>query len=181
LTTKKKIEQMKKIQLFREHKDQEWSAIFTLFLHSKNAEKAQFESISINVRDLIMRHKRYLKIIKFEIYKNNNSQKFNIFIKVCQIMFDVRFVIYKNNFHQINFVKSLLSNNVSEFDWVWQRYRSRFDETAKSIFFESSSVTFWKSRLISLSLKLRSLNKKSSFFINETINRLLNWSRILKF
>jgi hypothetical protein len=30
-----------------------------------------------------MRHERYLNIIKFEIYKNNNSQKLNIFIRIC--------------------------------------------------------------------------------------------------
>jgi hypothetical protein len=116
LTTKKKIEQIKEIQLLREQKNQEWSATFTLFLHSKNSKKAHFESTSINVQNLIMRHERYLNIIKFEIYKSNNSQKLNIFIKICQMMFDVRFMIYENDFHRINFVKFLLSNNVSELD-----------------------------------------------------------------
>jgi hypothetical protein len=87
-----------------------------LFFHFKNVEKAQFESISINVRNLIMKHEKYLNIIKFEIYKNNNSQKLNIFIKVCQMLFDVRFVIYANDLHRINFVKSLLNNNVSKLD-----------------------------------------------------------------
>ncbi len=116
LTTKKKVEQIKKIQFLREQKDQEWSIIFILFFHFKNVEKAQFESISINVRNLIMKHEKYLNIIKFEIYKNNNSQKLNIFIKVCQMLFDVRFVIYANDLHRINFVKSLLNNNVSKLD-----------------------------------------------------------------
>ncbi len=83
LTTKKKIEQIRKIQFFREQKDQEWSIIFTLSLHSKNTKRTQFESISISLRNVIMRQKRYLKIIKLNIYKNNNSQKLNIFIKVC--------------------------------------------------------------------------------------------------
>jgi hypothetical protein len=69
LTTKKKIEQIKKIQFFHEQKNQKWSIIFILSLHFKNAEKAQFESISINVRNLIMKHEKYLNIIKFEIYK----------------------------------------------------------------------------------------------------------------
>ncbi len=137
LTTKKKAEQIKEIQLLREQKNQEWSAIFTLFLHFKNAERAQFESISMSVRNLVMRHERYLNIIKSEIYKSNNSQKLNIFIKICQMMFDVRFVIYESDLHRINFVKLLLSNTVSEFDWVWQKYRLRLDETAKS-------VSFWK-------------------------------------
>ncbi len=83
LTTKKKIEQIKKIQLLREQKNQKGSIIFILFLYSKNAEKAQLKSISISLRDLMIRHERYLKIIKFEIYKNNNSQKLNIFIRIC--------------------------------------------------------------------------------------------------
>jgi hypothetical protein len=116
LTTKKKVEQIRKIQLLHEQKDQEWSIIFILFLHFKNAERVQIESISISVRNLIMRHERYLNIIKFEIYKSNNSQELDIFIRVCQMMFDVRFVTYENDLHRINFVKSLLSNNVSEFD-----------------------------------------------------------------
>jgi hypothetical protein len=72
----------------------------------------------MNVRDLIMKHERYLNIIKFEIYKSNNSQELDIFIRVCQMMFDVRFVIYENDFHRINFVKFLLSNIVSELDWA---------------------------------------------------------------
>jgi hypothetical protein len=54
LTTKKKVEQIREIQLLREQKDQEWSAIFILPLHSKNAERAQSESISMSVRDLVM-------------------------------------------------------------------------------------------------------------------------------
>jgi hypothetical protein len=89
-----------------------------LSLHFKNAEKAQLESISISVRNLIMRHERYLNIIKFEIYKENSSQKLNIFIRICQIIFDVRFVIYENDFHRINFVKFFLTNNASKLDWV---------------------------------------------------------------
>jgi hypothetical protein len=30
-----------------------------------------------------MKQKKYLKIIKSNIYKNNSSQKLNIFIKIC--------------------------------------------------------------------------------------------------
>ncbi len=30
-----------------------------------------------------MKHEKHLKNIKFEIYKNNNSQKLNIFIRIC--------------------------------------------------------------------------------------------------
>ncbi len=82
----------------------------------KNAEKSQFKFVLINVRNLIMKHKKYLNIIKLEIYKNNNSQKLNIFIKVCQMMFDMRFVIYENDFYEINFVKFLLNNNVLKLD-----------------------------------------------------------------
>ncbi len=160
LTTKKKIEQIRKIQLLREQKDQEWSAIFTLFFHFKNAERAQLESISINVRDLIMKHERYLNIIKFEIYKSNNSQELNIFIKICQMMFDVRFVIYENDFHRINFVKLLLSNNVSEFDWVWQRYRLRLDETAKSISFWKQFCDFLRKQINLIKLRITIVEQK---------------------
>jgi hypothetical protein len=135
LTIKKKIEQTKKIQFLRELKSQEWSAIFILFMHFKKIEESQTESISINVRDLIMRQKKYLNIIKSEMYKKNSSQKLNIFVRACQIVFDVRSMIYQNDVHRINFVKFLLSNNVSEFEWVWQKYRLRFDETANVVSF----------------------------------------------
>jgi hypothetical protein len=151
-----------------------------LSLHSKNAERVQFESIFISVRDIIMRYERYLKIIKLQIYKNFNSQKLNIFIRICQIIFDVRFVFYKNNVHRINFVKFLLSNNVSELNKVWQRYQLRLDETTKFVFFESNSATFWKNIFISLSFESRSLSKRSSDFINEIISRLHSWLCILK-
>jgi hypothetical protein len=87
-----------------------------LSFYFKNAEKSQFKFVLINVRNLIMKHKKYLNIIKLEIYKNNNSQKLNIFIKVCQMMFDMRFVIYENDFYEINFVKFLLNNNVLKLD-----------------------------------------------------------------
>ncbi len=83
LTTQKKIEQTRKIQFFREQKNQKWLIIFTLLLHSKNTKKIQFKTISIDFRNVIMKQKKYLKIIKSNIYKNNNSQKLNIFIKVC--------------------------------------------------------------------------------------------------
>jgi hypothetical protein len=83
LTTKKKIEQIRKIQLLREQKNQKRLIIFILSLHSKNTKKIQLKSISINVQNVIMKQKKYLKIIKSNIYKNNNSQKLNIFIKVC--------------------------------------------------------------------------------------------------
>jgi hypothetical protein len=104
-------------------------------MHFKKIEESQIESISISVRDLIMRQKKYLNIIKSEMYKKNNSQKLNIFIRACQIVFDVRSMIYQNDVHRINFVKSLLSNNVSELEWIWQRYRLRLNETAKLVSF----------------------------------------------
>ncbi len=164
LTAKKKIEQIKKIQLLREQKDQEWLVIFTLFLHFKNTERAQFESTSMSVRNLVMRHEKYLNIIKFEIYKSNSSQELNIFIRVCQMMFDVRSVIYENDFHRINFVKLLLSNTVSEFDWVWQRYRLRLDETAKSISFWKQFCDFLKEQINFIKLRITIVKQKIKLF-----------------
>ncbi len=135
LTIKKKIEQTREIQLLRELKNQEWFAIFILFMHFKKIEESQIESISISVRNLIMKQKKYLNIIKSKMYKWNSSQKLNIFVRACQIVFDVRSMIYQNDVHRINFVKLLLSNNVSKFEWVWQRYRLRLDETTKFVSF----------------------------------------------
>jgi hypothetical protein len=90
-------------------------------MHFKKIEKSQIESISINIRNLIMKHKKYLNIIKSKMYKKNNSQKLNIFVRACQIVFDVKSMIYQNDVHRINFVKLLLNNNISEFDWIWQK------------------------------------------------------------
>jgi hypothetical protein len=183
LTTKRKIEQTRKIQLLREQKNQEWSAIFTLSLHSKNTKKTQFESISINVRNVIMRQKRYLKIIKSNIYKSNNSQKLNIFIKVCQIIFDVRFVIYKNDVHRINFVKSLLSNNVSDFDWAWQKYRLRLDETAKFVFIWKQFCDFLRKQVNSIKFRITFVEQKIKLLHqrnNQSIAQLITYLEVLK-
>jgi hypothetical protein len=180
---KKNVEQIKEIQLLREQKDQEWSIIFTLFLHSKNAERIKLESISINVRNLIMKHEKYLNIIKFEIYKNNNSQELNNFIRICQMMFDVRFVIYANDLHRINFVKLLLSNNVSEFDWIWQKYRLRFDETAKSISFWKQFCDFLKEQINLIKFRITIVEQKIKLFHqrnNESIAQLIAYLKILK-
>ncbi len=152
-------------------------------LHSKNTESAQFESTSISVRNLIMKHERYLNIIKFEIYKNNNSQKLNIFIKICQMMFDVRFVIYENDFHRINFIKLLLSNNVSELDWIWQKYRLRLDETTKSISFWKQfcdflreQINFIKLRITIVKQKIKLLHQRN----NQSVAQLIAYLKVLK-
>ncbi len=183
LTTKKKVEQIREIQLLREQKDQEWSIIFILSFHSKNAERAQFESISMCVRDLIMRHERYLNIIKSEIYKSNSSQELNIFIRICQMMFDVRSVIYESDLHRINFVKFLLSNTVSEFDWVWQRYRLRLDETAKSIFFWKQFCDFLKEQINLIKFRIMIVEQKIKLLHqrnNQSIAQLIAYLEVLK-
>jgi hypothetical protein len=154
-----------------------------LSLHSKNTKKIQFESISINVRNVIMRQKRYLKIIKSNIYKNNSSQKLNIFIRVCQIVFDVRSVIYKNDAHRINFVKFLLSNNVSEFDWVWQRYRLRLDETTKLVFIWKQFCDFLKEQMSSTKLRVTAVDQKIKLLHqrnNQSMTQLIVYLKTLK-
>ncbi len=160
LAIKKKIEQTRKIQLLRELKNQEWSAIFILFMHFKKIEESQIESISISVRNLIMKQKRYLNIIKSEMYKKNNSQKLNIFVRACQIVFDVRSMIYQNDVHRINFVKFLLSNNVFEFEWVWQRYRLKLDETAKLVSFWKQFCDFLKEQINFIKLRITIVEQK---------------------
>jgi hypothetical protein len=130
-----------------------------------------------------MRHERYLNIIKFEIYKNNSSQELNIFIKVCQMMFDVRFVIYESDLHRINFVKSLLSNTVSEFDWIWQRYRLRLDETAKSIFFWKQFCDFLREQINLIKLRITIVEQKIKLLHqrnNQSIAQLIAYLEILE-
>jgi hypothetical protein len=137
----------------------------------------------MSVRDLVMKHERYLNIIKFEIYKNNNSQELNIFIRVCQMMFDVRFVIYENDFHRINFVKFLLSNTVSEFDWVWQRYRLRLDETAKSVFIWKQFCDFLREQINLIKLRITIVEQKIKLLHqrnNQSIAQLIAYLKALK-
>jgi hypothetical protein len=76
------------------------------------------------------------------------------------MMFNVRFIIYQNDFHRINFVKSLLSNNVSKLDWIWQKYRLRFDETAKSIFFWKQFCDFLKEQINFIKLQIIVVKQK---------------------
>jgi hypothetical protein len=154
-----------------------------LSFHFKNAERAQFKSTSMNVRDLVMRHEKYLNIIKSEIYKNNDSQKLNIFIRICQMMFDVRFMIYESDFHRINFVKLLLSNIVSELDWVWQKYRLRFDETAKSISFWKQFCDFLKEQINLIKLRITIVEQKIKLLHqrnNQSIAQLIAYLKLLK-
>jgi hypothetical protein len=137
----------------------------------------------MSVRNLIMRHERYLNIIKSEIYKNNNSQKLNIFIKICQMMFNVRFVIYESDFHRINFVKLLLSNIVSEFDWIWQRYRLRLDETTKSISFWKQFCDFLREQINLIKLRITIVEQKIKLFHqrnNQSIAQLIAYLEVLK-
>jgi hypothetical protein len=135
------------------------------------------------VRDLIMRHERYLNIIKSEIYKSNSSQELNIFIRICQMMFDVRSVIYESDLHRINFVKFLLSNTVSEFDWVWQRYRLRLDETAKSIFFWKQFCDFLKEQINLIKFRIMIVEQKIKLLHqrnNQSIAQLIAYLEVLK-
>jgi hypothetical protein len=174
---------MRKIQLLRELKNQEWSAIFILFMHFKKIEESQTESISISVRDLIMRQKRYLNIIKSKMYKENSSQKLNIFVRACQIVFDVRSMIYQNDVYWINFVKLLLSNNVSESDWVWQRYRLRFDETAKLVFIWKQFCDFLKEQMNSTKLRVTIVDQKIKLLHqrnNQSMTQLIVYLKTLK-
>jgi hypothetical protein len=129
-------------------------------MHFKKIEESQIESISISVRNLIMKQKRYLNIIKSEMYKKNNSQKLNIFVRACQIVFDVRSMIYQNDVHRINFVKFLLSNNVFEFEWVWQRYRLKLDETAKLVSFWKQFCDFLKEQINFIKLRITIVEQK---------------------
>ncbi len=183
LAIKKKIEQMREIQLLRELENQEWSAIFILFMHFKKIEESQTESISISVRNLVMRQKKYLNIIKSEVYKRNNSQKLNIFVRACQIVFDVRSMIYQNDVHRINFVKSLLSNNVSESDWVWQRYRLRLDETAKLISIWKQFCDFLKEQMSSTKLRVTVVDQKIKLLHqrnNQSMTQLIVYLKTLE-
>jgi hypothetical protein len=174
---------MREIQLLRELKSQEWSAIFILLMHSKKIEESQTESISISVRNLIMRQKKYLNIIKSEMYKKNSSQKLNIFVRACQIVFDVRSMIYQNDVHRINFVKFLLSNNVSELEWVWQRYRLRLDETAKLVSFWKQFCDFLKEQVNSIKLRITIVEQKIKLLHqrnNQSIAQLITYLEVLE-
>jgi hypothetical protein len=130
-----------------------------------------------------MRQKKYLKIIKSNIYKSNSSQKLDIFIRVCQIVFDVRSVIYKNDAHRINFVKSLLSNNVSRFDWVWQRYRLRLDETAELVFTWKQFCDFLREQMSSTKLRVTTVDQKIKLLHqrnNQSMTQLIVYLKTLE-
>jgi hypothetical protein len=152
-------------------------------MHFKEIEESQIESISISVRNLVMRQKKYLNIIKSEMYKKNNSQKLNIFVRACQIVFDVRSMIYQNDVHQINFVKFLLNNNVSEFDWAWQRYRLRLDETTKLVSFWKQFCDFLKEQINFIKLRITIVEQKIKLLHqrnNQSIAQLIAYLEVLE-
>jgi DNA-directed RNA polymerase beta subunit len=117
------------------------------------------------------------------MYKRNNSQKLNIFVRACQIVFDVRSMIYQNDVHRINFVKFLLSNNVSEFDWAWQKYRLRLDETAKLVFIWKQFCDFLKKQINSIKFRITIVEQKIKLFHqrnNQSIIQLIAYLEALK-
>ncbi len=67
-------------------------------MHLKNADNSQVEDVSLIEREQDMKRERYLEITKSEIYKNHNFQKLDIFIRTCQIVFNVRSIIYNDDF-----------------------------------------------------------------------------------
>jgi hypothetical protein len=99
------------------------------------------------------------------------------------MMFDVRFVIYANDLHRISFIKLLLSNNVSEFDWIWQKYSLRFDETAKSIFIWKQFCDFLKEQINFIKLRITIVEQKIKLFHqrnNQSIAQLITYLKVLK-
>jgi hypothetical protein len=141
--------------LMKKQKNKNWFAfIFTFLMHFKNADNNQIENVSLIEREQDMKREKYFEITKSKIYKNHNFQKLNIFIKVCQIVFDVWLIIYNDDFDQINFVKSLLSNNVFDSNWIWHRYRLRLDEIEKSSFIWKFFCDFLKKQVSSIKLKI---------------------------
>jgi hypothetical protein len=77
----------------------------------------------------------------------------------------------------------LLSNNVSELDWIWQKYRLRLDETAKSISFWkqfcdflTKQINFIKFRITIVKQKIKLLYQRN----NQSIAQLIAYLEALK-
>ncbi len=95
----------------------------------------------------------------------------------------MRFVIYENDFHRINFVKLLLNNNALKFDWVWQKYRLRFDETTKSISFWKQFCDFLKEQINLIKLRITIVEQKITLLHqrnNQSIVQLIAYFEVLK-
>jgi hypothetical protein len=92
-------------------------------------------------------------------------------------------MIYQNDVHRINFVKFLLSNNVSELEWIWQRYRLRFDETAKLVFFWKQFCDFLKKQINFIKLRITIIEQKIKLLHqrnNQSIVQLITYLEVLK-
>ncbi len=77
----------------------------------------------------------------------------------------------------------MLSNNVSELDWIWQKYRLRLDETAKSISFWkqfcdflTKQINFIKFRITIVKQKIKLLYQRN----NQSIAQLIAYLEALK-
>ncbi len=95
----------------------------------------------------------------------------------------MRFVIYKNDAHRINFVKSLLNNNVSEFDWIWQRYRLRLNETTKLVSTWKQFCDFLKEQMSSTKLRVTVVDQKIKLLHqrnNQSMTQLIVYLKTLK-
>jgi hypothetical protein len=104
-------------------------------------------------------------------------------MRTCQIVFDVRSIIYNDDFDQINFVKSLLSNNAFDSNWVWQRYRLRLNEIEKSSFIWKFFCDFLKKQVSSIKLKITTIDQKIKLLHqrnNQTIVQFIAYFEVLK-
>ena len=152
-------------------------------MHFKIFDDNQVEKFTFTKREQVMRREKYLKITKSEIYKNHNSQKLNIFVKVCQIVFNVRSIIYNYNFDRINFAKSLLSNNTFDSSWDWQKYRRRLNEIAKSSIIWKNFCDFFKKQISSIKLRITTIDQKIKLLHqknNQTIAQLIVYFETLE-
>ncbi len=104
-------------------------------------------------------------------------------MRTCQIVFDVRSIIYSDDFDRINFVKSLLSNNAFDSSWIWQRYRLRLDEIEKSSFIWKFFCDFLRKQISSIKFRITTIDQKIKLLHqrnNQTIVQLITYLEVLK-
>ena len=130
-----------------------------------------------------LRKKKYYEITKSEVYQKKFVFELKKFIRNCQNVFRIRFVIYEQHKAKIKFAVFFLFNQISKFNWIWIRYRINLNVVLKFSFIWIEFFVFLKKHVNFVKLRIANIEKKFHFLkqrFEQTIFQLIIYLKTLK-
>ena len=150
------------MQRLKKRERQNWISFIILFIKIVNVSTMN-NVVDVDL-DRQLQAKKYFNIIKFSVYMKKVIMKLKNFIRACHNVFMIKVVTYKEHQFKINFAIFLLFIHVSNFEWIWFRYRLNLNIAAKSIStwtefcqFLKKQMNFSKFRIINIKTKLHAI------------------------